>query len=159
MERQLSSSPDWSVHCHHNLQICTCVRSVSSRRSQTWAEGFHPSCGTLAFKKRFKKMWLNYSLIHTCSIRWLQKAPGKCIDKWHTKKCESHQQEGDKLRKNVFKFMGNMHYYSLFWPQTKTIYSYHTPRSKSYTQISSLGRKTSSSAIDCREHNMSITIK
>lgn len=31
-------------------------------------------------------------------------------------------------------------------------YAYHTPPSKSYTQISLLGRKTSSSATDCRQN-------
>lgn len=44
---------------------------------------------------------------------------------------------------------------SLFHKATRKgsiYYTYHTPPSKSYTQISLLGRKTSSSATDCRQN-------
>lgn len=44
-------SPGWSVHCHHNRQICTYVHSGSSRTSQTWRAGLPLPCETLAYKE------------------------------------------------------------------------------------------------------------
>lgn len=53
-EHQLSVSPYWSGHCYHSLQICTCVHSLSSRRSQTWMEVCPLSCEKPPFKKKKK---------------------------------------------------------------------------------------------------------
>lgn len=72
-EHQLLVSPYWSGHCHHTLQICTCVHSLSCRRSQTWTEVCPLSCEKPPFKEKINThknvaKWINH--LHWFSNGW-----------------------------------------------------------------------------------------